>query len=353
MADGTFTGETTAPTSNLAPAAPAATPESASTVESGTPALTTSETPTTAPTTMAEGFAQLEQQAQTKTVAAPTVPTSPAAENVPTPVDPAAPGAPAKQGPVPFAQHKAAIENARRKGAEEATQNLAWAKQYHPQQVQAALEIVNEMRRDTVGFARQLVQELQADPRIRQQVQRERQTAQGPPQPDVVTNDGSTKLYSEKGTQALVAYHVQRAVQQVLDQVGQRISPIEQERQQRVEQQARTQLTARAEAEITDYETKPLFKENLPAILAEMEKDGRLGLAGAYARVVVPQLSPQRTATQMRAEIKAELLREIQGKAGAGSFNPSAPSAARVGATPHRSTAEAFREGFRRLGGKL
>jgi hypothetical protein len=348
--EGTGTGETTAPVTTT-PTAPAAAPVVTPTVGSGTPAPATE---TKAPTSMAEGFAQLAEQTKADPNPAPVPATDGTlAEPVVEPAPPAAAAKPAKpQGPIPFAQHKAAVDNARAKGAEEAL-SQHWSREYRPEQVQKAMELVQAMRADLPGFTRQLVSELQADPRYRTQIQAQRQAAQGPPPPDMVTADGSTKFYSEKGTQALVNYHVQRAIQQVTEQLGQRIAPIEQDRQTREAEAQRTATVQRAEAEITEYETKPLFKENLPAILAEMEKDGRLGLAGAYARVVVPQLTPQKTAAQVRAEERAAIMREIENRTGAGSLNPSAPSAARVGPTKFRSTKEGFQQGFQQLAGKF
>ena len=342
-----LTGDTTATASSPAPAT-SATPSASPTVGSGTPAATTQ---TPAPTTMAEGFTQALDKLRA-TDAKPTAPAPIAAGSAPdgTVPDTTAPAAPIEKpkGPIPFDQHAKAIENARIKGAAEAEARLGWAKDYHPEQVKAAMDLVRDMAGDPVGFVRRLAQELQSDPKTRALIQTQRQAAQGPPAPDMETADGRTKFYSEKGTQALVNFHVQRAVAQVMDQMGKRLTPIEQERQQTATQQRQAELHTRADREITDYESKPLFKENLPAIVAEMEKDGRLGLAGAYARVVVPQLTPQKTAAQTREQIRAELATEMERKATAGSFNPGAPSAPALGARRSRSTLQGFREGFSR-----
>jgi hypothetical protein len=120
------------------------------------------------------------------------------------------------------------------------------------------------------------------------------------PKPDVRLSDGS-ETYSTKGLQALLAWQQT----QVEKTVAQRYAPIEQA--YRSHQQVQT-LLPKAQAQIAEARTWPLFTENADDILKTMTANPGMSLERGYQVVVLPKLQANRDTmrTQLLKEINAQ-----------------------------------------------
>ena len=150
------------------------------------------------------------------------------------------------------------------------------------------------------------------------------------PQPDVVVPETGQKFYSADAAEKLTRWIAKQTA-----------SPLEQRLQSIEAQHVQGQAATRARTQLADaVATLPHFVEHQKDILAAMEKDSRLGLEGAYNRVVVPKL---------RQLERDAILKEIQQKAHAGTVDPSRTGGTGQ-ATPGKRLgfAEAFRREFTR-----
>lgn len=355
----------TAPT----PAAPAATPAPAPTPTetasgSGTPAPVT-------PTTFADGFAQAEaklkaeaeakkvERAAKKAEAAALKPsveptTMPATTDEPADDTDDTPGAEARadesetdetppppvkkpDGPVPLDRHKKAVENARAKGADEVlaevTKHYPWVGQVDPREIEQALAIREAVRRNPAAVAQRLLARRGGAPPAGAAPE----TADVMPDPDLQTEDGKHKMYSEgahKRSLALLARRLGESFQAELEPLKAFVAE-----QQTVahRSQAERIVTDRVESLLK----LPGAADHLEEIVTLMERDGRLSDIGAYNRVVPPLLAEENA--RLRAE-KAEA--ETRFKAGAGSMNPAGASTGSTGKRAYPATTEGFTRAF-------
>jgi hypothetical protein len=277
------------------------------------------------PKDMAEGFRQ----------ALKAKPESPAA--APTAAAPDTSPPPKPQGPIPFERHQAAVENARRKAAEDTESRYAWAKSLDQSRVQRALEVAQRLDADPVAFVREAAQRLAKHPQYRERLMARPQEQR--PQPDMATADGQYRFYSAEQQQRLIDWHLQQQKAEVQEM----LRPIQEERQHSAEEKRTKAIQSQAQQTLAEAETWPQFKEHIRDIHDAMAADKRLGLEGAYNRVVVPQL-----AKLEREAGKKELLAEMEAKAKAGSANPNAPTTSPVTEGKSKSTFEGFRAGLRR-----
>lgn len=243
---------------------------------------------------------------------------------------------PEKEGFVPQKNHIAAVKNAREKATAETVQKFQ--AQYAPhvqlgQQIQAApVETI-------VG----LVNELAANPDYEAQVisalartlsaRRGRtQPDSTEPQADLQTADGQTRVYSAEQQARREAW----LKTQWLQEVDQRLGPIQQREQQH---QASERLTAatkdandRMAKVIAPFQAMPEYATNRPAIAEKTQAflaaghDPQTALGLAVATVLREVVLPSRTA-QSQDELRAEAVRKSTGSTHAPGAAPATPSA--------------------------
>lgn len=121
------------------------------------------------------------------------------------------------------------------------------------------------------------------------------------PQPDTRLSDGSM-VYSMEGLKALNAWNRAQARKEVLDEVGKRFGPIENE--WKAQQRIQAVLPA-VQSQIETARKWPLFNENEGDIVKALQENEKLSLEGAYNKVVVPKLIANRN--KIREDVLAEL----------------------------------------------
>lgn len=354
---------TPAPAAPAAPAAPTTTPAPETTRGSDTPAPVT-------PTTFTEGFAQAEakmkadadakkaERAAKKAEAATKPPVEPttmpattdepagddddatgaeAGAETPSETEASAPAAPVKKpaGPIPFERHKQAVENARTKGAEDAVaeviKHYPWVGEVDPREIAQGLALRKAIQENPAAVAQRLL------------ARSGRPSAPGAtaetldvmPDPDLQTEDGKHKMYSEgahKRSLALLARRLGEAFQAELEPLKAFVA-----------EQRAVSSASQAERIVTDRVESllklPGAQEHLEEIVNLMERDGRLSDIGAYNRVVPPRLAEENA--RLKAE-KAEA--DARFKAGAGTISPAGGGTGTTG----KRTFTANTDGFKR-----
>lgn len=213
---------------------------------------------------------------------------------------------PSKQGPIPFAAHKQALENARLKAAEETQQRLV---QEWQTQVAPVLPYVNAIAQDaqngSIDGLTSLIAEYAKNPQLGPQIRSffgrmlsmQRGQAQTPPadarpEPDLQTADGAL-VYSAQQQQALEEWR-DRQWQQRLQQT---IQPFQQQHEQTVQQQrvqqAQSQAMQWATQQLTEFRADPDFPAHEAIVKERMAANPSLSLDRAwqqvYRDVVVPK----------------------------------------------------------------
>jgi hypothetical protein len=367
----TATGETpttsTAAPAPSAPAAPAApTPATTATTPeapggSDTPAPVTSQS-------FAEGFAQAEAKAKAdadarraeraakKAEAAAKPPVEPttmpetvepkaddtddataddAAESDESETDDTPPviAAPKKDGPVPLERHKRAVDNARAKGIEEAvaevTKHYPWVGKVDPREIEQGLALREAVRRNPAALAQRLL----ARSGSAAPAGEAPDTLGAMPDPDVQTEDGRVKMYSEaahKRSLAILARRLGEAFQAELAEVK---SFVAEQRQAKAQVETERVVNDRVESLMK----LPGAQEYLEDIVNLMESDGRLSDIGAYNRIVPAKLAEE------NARLKAKQAEEeARFKAGAGTVNPARAGTGTVGKRVYKADTDGF-----------
>lgn len=125
------------------------------------------------------------------------------------------------------------------------------------------------------------------------------------PGPNKVLPDGS-RVYDMEGLQALLDWQERRVTsrltRQVEENLSQRLTPIERERQYQAYVQS---LLPEIDKQIAEARTWPQFVEHEKEIVKAMQADSSLSLEGAYRKVVIPKLVAQNA--QARTRVMAEL----------------------------------------------
>lgn len=340
-----------------APSAPVSPPSDTGT---GAPALA-APSDTSRPVSFAEALARREQAASdtatppvpaqaaaTPGVSPTETPDSPEAE---TAVDPNAPPAPEQSsGPIPFARHKAALENARLKEREAVAAQVQ-------QQYGEHIKLGEAFRHNPVEAAIQVLSELQTNPAYAPQLtslaarmlaQRRGQSqpqADAMPEPDLTGVDGNgqqVRFYSAEQQAKREAWMTNR----LMAQMRQELAPLQQAHQQteaqRAEQARVAQMTETISSRLGAWRQRPGFTEHeadLKPVQANYVAQGydpwtAMGLA--YADVVIPKLQAQQ---------QTRLVASAARKAAGTTDNP-----ATVTPTPPRR-ARSFSEAFERLAG--
>lgn len=220
--------------------------------------------------------------------------------------------APEQPGPIPFDRHKAALENARTKAAEEATaalrQRYSWAEQYDQNQVEQGVRLYQWLNANPQGFQEFLNQQLSAAGKVAP-------AAPEPPQPDLRAEDG-TPVYSAGQMQKLLEFQQQQLLKQVQEQFG----PLKEKDQRReLEQQADTATRAFLTEARANW---PMFKDLEPAIKSLMLSNRGLDVHDAYVRALREQGLPKLN-EQWRSEYEGALAK----KSAATSARPGVPAA--------------------------
>jgi hypothetical protein len=240
------------------------------------------------------------------------------------------------QGPIPFAVHQKALENARLKARAEVEQQVRT--QYgDPQRVQEATRWFNEASRDRVGFVTGLIQEALADPELAPHIaslagrtlsgsRQSTAAADQPPQPDFTDGQGN-QFFSAKAQQARDEWLSAQITKQVLGQVQPDLEQVKAERAQREQEAATTQLKQTMSTHLTRARSWPQFKEHEADIKAELLRrpltsghpaEEALLLRDVYDAIVGPKLS------QLE---QAKVVASLKERANASSLNPGATGA--------------------------
>lgn len=211
-----------------------------------------------------------------------------------------------KQGPIPFAAHKQALENARTKAAEETQQRLVqeWQTQIEPIRPYAAA-LAQDVQTGEIGGLESVLAEYLQHPvlgaktrslfgRALSQLQRQQQAppADARPEPDLQTADGAL-VYSAPQQHALEEWR-DRQWQQRLQQT---IQPFQQQHEQQAQQQrvqqAQSQAMQWATQQLTEFRADPDFSAHESVVKERMAANPQLSLDRAwqqvYRDVVVPK----------------------------------------------------------------
>lgn len=258
-------------------------------------------------------------------------PETPPVEAVPTPET--------SQGPIPFANHKRILENARVKTEQEVTQRFQ--QQYAPH-----VQLGERIQADPVGTTVGLIEVLAQNPEYGQQVisalartlgsrrgqgQPAHVVAEEAPQADLQTADGSTRLFSEEQQLKREAY----LKAEWMKEVDQRLTPLQQREQaaQAEEKRAAAWKDAndRMGKVLAPYKALPEWNENKKAIAEKAQalmKEGHsaetavgLAVTTVFREVVLPS-----RAAQSRHDLVAQAVAKSTGSTTAPGTAPAAPS---------------------------
>jgi hypothetical protein len=239
-------------------------------------------------------------------------------------------------GPIPFAAHKTALENARTKAAQEAQQQFdrdyGWAKQIPRESLNRMSEIASQMTSDPIRFLNDFVTELQSHPThaqaLRSQAGRLLASARGPqaepmPGPDVQIVDAQGQVTGETYSAAQLAKRDAWREQQLLAKVQQEFGPLKAERDQQRQQ-------AQADAATKQVESKA------DGIMSELTEilDGDESHFAAVKQVwdANPSWSAHQAALHVRKTViapssaqkaEAKVLEDLKTKAASQGVNPA------------------------------
>lgn len=224
-----------------------------STPETTTAAPATTETtsaPTTSqrPTNVRELAAYMEKAATTQT--APAAPQETAATGQAANPDLTS----ATAGPVPFAAHKTALDNARTKAVAEYREKYGWAEQVPQAQLQEFSQLASRMSTDPVGFATAFMQELQAHPTYGPQLKSQAarmlgaRQANTEPQPDVQIVDANGQVTGVTYSASQLAKRDAWNKANLLAEVQKEFGPLKTDHDKRAAEAAAAETTRQANA---------------------------------------------------------------------------------------------------------
>lgn len=220
--------------------------------------------------------------------------TAPATADASTTASPAAHEKPADQfGPVPWERHELILNNTRR-DYEGKLGNLSWAERLKREEVEQAMALRDLARRDPQALVSHLSQRTPTQPK-----------------PDARDERGEA-FYSPEGAMALANFVAEQAVAKVRQELGERLGPIESERESRQRQDALytdvvTGLQLPGASQYLNDMTA--FVTEMNARRARGEQIPVMTMRDVYDRVVLPKLSDTSTARQ--AELKKQWLAEL------------------------------------------
>lgn len=248
------------------------------------------------------------------------------------------------QGPIPFDRHKTILDGRTRERDEfkGKYESLTWAEQltaqgYTQDQIAGAVQMANLAAGDVSGFLDYYRGVAETDPTAAAQlrswaarvlgsgnVQPPPQGAgadQGP-QPDLITEDGKHRVYSDR-QQAL---REQWLEQKLVAKIGERYKPLTdlQGRVEKAEAEQRhfDQQYSSTKAEIAKLENKPHFKENIEGIRNYMrEQNFRVSVTDAYLHILDTKVFPSISETE-----RAKVVADYRQSAAASSASPNTAS---------------------------
>lgn len=267
--------------------------------------------------------------------------------------DPTASSPSTPQGPIPFAVHKQALENARTKAAAEKQaefdQQYGWAKSIQPQTVERWSGIANLMATDPPAFLERYFSEAAQHPQFGAQVKSwaaktlAQRTQPAPDlSPDVVVQDANghevARTFSADRVQAIVEQAIQKSVAPFHQDLQTRQQREQQQQQQARQAEAQQKLEASTDAVLADISELLDISAETP----QAQKDAYFSELTALLDAD-PQLTPHKAAMQLRktrivpqlqGQAQKQVLDSLTQKAGAQAMNPS-----RAGVAPaHRPT---------------
>lgn len=168
------------------------------------------------------------------------------------------------------------------------------------------------------------------------------------PPPDYDLGDGR-KTYTLEGMRARDEWKERQITKRILGRVEEKLTPYEQERQQREQaqqqQQRRLQIeqdaTKKVEQTLERASKWPKFLENEEEIAKVFTANPKMELVDAYLQVVMPKLSTERTT------MRQELLAEINGHPNSTSLTSAAATSPKN--EKARSTSDVAREVMREM----
>ena len=254
-------------------------------------------------------------------------------------------------GPIPLERHKAALENARKKATEEASQQFQ--QQYGP-----ALDIVRRLSADLPNTLGQLLDEAltseQYGPAVKAMLGRKlggmRQRAQSAlsaddPEPSMFVEQNGEKFFDPSALPKWQQWNERRIKAAVAADMEQKFAPVVQLSQQVEQAKAYQKLKSESEANVDrmleHWKQAPGFLDHKDAIAAKQQElfaagmpfDQALGIA--YAQVVPARLQAKST---------NDLIRQAADKSRGSTANPiaSAPAQPRKFRTPDEAIDAAF-----------
>lgn len=309
---------------------PVTTPETSSPAAPATGAPSPSSSTSQRPTSFEDAFKQVDAAAEAKaaadTLAAAATVQPPATDPnaVPDPNNPDA-----KQGPIPFTEHKKILENARverdtaRTELQQTQGKLSQLLQIPQAELADVVQAARQMGSDPVGHTFGMIKHLLADPTVGPQVRSElarafgglrgsngaaappAQADQPMPQPDVQITDAQGNVVSMTYSAEQLAKRDEWRDRQWQAQVDQRIAPIEQERKAKAEQ-AKAEQTEREVNATVDKQIKRVErilggrKDLYPQIHALMDKDRTLDAVDAAIELMETVVEPLKNESATR-----------------------------------------------------
>jgi hypothetical protein len=284
-------------------------------------AVAPAEVPQTVDAALDSFSAQMMAEESAAETPEPAVPDGDAPTTAEPPADPAI--SDAKQGPIPFAAHKTALENARLKAAEETQQRLVqeWQTQIEPIRpyVQA---LVQDVSTGEIGGLEQVIKEYLQHPvlggkvrsmfgRALSQLQKQQVAPQAPTdaplEADLQTADGAL-VFSADRVQQLVA----RERQRLLDEVRQEMQPFHKAKEDQAHKQrvaeALEAANRHASEELREFRKDPDFVAHEELIKERWMANPKASLdrvwQQVYREVVVPKKLAQGNVQYLEAAAK-------------------------------------------------
>ncbi len=158
------------------------------------------------------------------------------------------------------------------------------------------------------------------------------------PQPDQELTDGS-RVYSLEGLKALNAWNRSQARKEVMDEVGKRFGPIEEEWQAHQRIQA---IMPKVQAQLDEARKWPLFNESEGEITKALQENQSLSLEGAYQKVVYPKLIADRS--KMREDILKEVKQAPRSTAAPTQASRPAPQTSKTNRTLEEVIADSIKD---------
>ena len=269
---------------------------------------------------------------------------------------------PAKQGPVPYDVHKAALENARTKYVSERQaewdQQYGWAKTIDRNAVLEADRLGRLYQTNRAQFVRELIADGEMPPDLVSEFARVLSSRRGQTtqmaetvdlEPDIPLLDANGQFtgkatYSAEKVQALL----QHAVQQAVTEVTKTIAPL-QKSHEALESERKTEARKSfASTLTTETRKQPHFADHEPAIKAEFAKatlrnpddqmEVEAALNRAYLTVLTRDVIPHLQSTSVRAAVHGQ-----QQKAEVNTVRPGAQGAGTPKDIKDMSWSEAFK----------